>query len=105
MKTMSKTGPTASFVVAMALVAAAWGISLMLPVPATAQPGGGQQRERPQGPPPEALAACKSLASGAACSFTGRRGAMTGTCVAPQGQELACRPKDAPGGAASAAKK
>jgi hypothetical protein len=105
MKTIRKTSPTASFAAAMAVVASAWGISLMLPAFATAQPSGGQQRERPQGPPPEALAACKSLASGAECSFTGRRGAMTGTCVGPQGQELACRPKNAPGGAASAAKK
>ena len=60
------------------------------------------------GPPPEALAACKSLAAGAACSVTTPRGTEAGTCTAPEGKPLACRPKNAPGapgeprGAASA---
>ena len=57
-------------------------------------PADGQQTHR--GPPPEALAACKTLASGAACSFTSPRGSVTGTCWAPEGKLLACRPKNAP---------
>ena len=60
--------------------------------------------ERPNGPPPEALAACKALASAAACSFVGRQGQrVSGTCFKPpaggQGKPagqsempLACRP-------------
>jgi len=60
--------------------------------------------ERPDGPPPEAVAACKGLASAAACSFVGRQGQkMSGTCFKPsaggQGKPagkgempLACRP-------------
>lgn len=51
-----------------------------------------------RGPPPEAVAACKSLAAGATCSFTSPRGAETGTCFAPEGKPLACRPKHGPGG-------
>ncbi len=54
-------------------------------------PGGGGGGEH-RGPPPEALAACKSLASGAACSFTTERGARSGTCWAPEGKPLACKP-------------
>jgi hypothetical protein len=47
-------------------------------------------------PPPEALAACKSLTNGAACSFTSPRGKASGTCFAPEGKPLACRPAHAP---------
>ena len=53
-------------------------------------------------PPPEALAACKSLSSGQECSFTSPHGTMTGTCWAPEGKPLACRPKNAPGPGGSA---
>jgi hypothetical protein len=49
------------------------------------------------GPPPEALEACKSLSSGQECSFTMPRGTISGTCWAPEGKPLACRPKHAPG--------
>ncbi len=63
--------------------------------------GQDQPSNRPQGehrkPPPEALAACKSLASGAACNFTSPRGAEAGTCGAPEGKPLACRPAHAGG--------
>jgi hypothetical protein len=95
MKPMRRTDWSSSLRAALALVGLAWAANT-----ASAQPAGGA----PQGPPPEALAACKSLASGAACSFSGPRGTVAGTCFAPpQGQALACRPKDAPapGGAAS----
>jgi hypothetical protein len=57
---------------------------------ASAQKQGGEHRQ----PPAEALAACKALTSGAACSFTGPRRSVTGSCFAPEGKPLACRPKD-----------
>lgn len=63
------------------------------------QAGQGQQRER-RGPPPEALAACQALASGAACSFLDKEGKpMSGACFSPQASlPLACRPGGSPGG-------
>nr|WP_315466388.1 hypothetical protein [uncultured Rhodoferax sp.] len=83
------------------LVALAWGgqviaqqSSSQQPPPKPPEGHGGP----PGGPPPEALAACKSLAAGAACSFTTPRGAETGTCSAPEGKPLSCRPKNGPGG-------
>lgn len=69
------------------------GASAKPPVGGPAQ-GQGEHRT----PPPEALAACKSLAAGAACSFTSPRGSEDGTCFAPEGKPLACRPKNGPGG-------
>lgn len=48
------------------------------------------------GPPAEALAACKPLKEGDACQFTAEKGAASGTCAAPQGRPLACRPANAP---------
>ncbi len=99
-KLKQKTDWSTSFPAALALVGAAWAVSMLVANAASAQPAGGAR----QGPPPEALAACKSLASGAVCSFGGLRGDVSGTCFAPQqGMALACRPKDAPApdGAAS----
>lgn len=55
--------------------------------------GGG---DRPHGPPPQAIAACNGLASGAACTFQGRENkTLNGTCFAPPGNNhpLACRPE------------
>ncbi len=87
---------------------AAWA-AIALSGPAAAAPpedgpasGGGPRRP----PPPEAIEACKSAASGKACSFTDARGAaVSGSCWAPEGRPLACRPKKdappAPDGAAS----
>ena len=72
------------------------------PVPgATHGPVNGQAdgQEPPRhGPPAEALAACKTLASGAACAFTSPSGAETGSCFAPEGKPLACRPARGPKG-------
>lgn len=97
--------PRSLLLTAMALVGAAWAISMSLPDTASAQPAGA---ERPPRPPAEALAACKSSASGQACSFTTRQGAIAGSCWAPQGMALACRPNDAqpsPEGAAPSPKR
>ncbi len=58
-------------------------------------PGNQEQHHRP---PAEALAACKSLASGAACNFTSPHGAESGTCGGPEGKPLACRPQRGEGG-------
>lgn len=52
----------------------------------------GAEGDEHRKPPAEALAACKSLAAGSACNFTSPRGAETGTCGAPEGKPLACRP-------------
>jgi hypothetical protein len=49
-----------------------------------------------EGAPAEALAACQQLAANQACSFTSPRGQVTGTCGAPSGKPLACRPANAP---------
>ena len=54
-------------------------------------------KDGPHRPPPEALDACKSLSAGQDCSFNGPRGAVTGSCWAPEGKQLACKPKDGPG--------
>lgn len=66
---------------------------------AWAQPGpsgqGGQDGQGGhRGPPPEALAACKTLKAGADCSFAGRDQTVKGQCWAPENRPLACRPKD-----------
>jgi len=50
-----------------------------------------------RGPPPEALAACKGASAGKACSFKGREDrTVKGTCFAPEGRPLACRPAGMP---------
>ncbi len=49
----------------------------------------------PHGPPPEALEACKTLAAGHACSVTLAGRLTKGSCWAPPGLPLACRPADA----------
>ena len=58
----------------------------------------------PPKPPAEALASCKTLSSGQECSFSSPQGAVKGTCWAPEGKPLACKPKDAPTGNPGAAK-
>lgn len=65
--------------------------------PSGAPPADGQQQQHRK-PPQEALDACKSLKAGQDCNFTSPRGAVKGSCFAPEGRPLACRPKDAPGG-------
>lgn len=54
--------------------------------PSTAQPAVGGT------PPQEAIQACAGKNTGASCSFTTPRGALTGTCKTPPGQSLACVP-------------
>jgi hypothetical protein len=50
-----------------------------------------------RGPPPEALAACSGKKVDDTCSFaTPRRGTIEGTCKAPEGKPLACRPARRP---------
>ena len=60
--------------------------------PPNGPPPGGEHR----GPPSEALAACKTAKAGADCSFTHESRTMKGSCWAPEGRPLACRPKDIP---------
>jgi len=60
--------------------------------PDAAPPQGG----KPPGPPPEALAACKGKAEGAAASFSGRNGeTFSGTCQTTE-SGLAVRPVQGP---------
>ena len=73
-----------------------------------AQQGPGPGSSPPPAPPAEALAACKSLAAGKACSFSAPSGTVQGSCWAPEGKPLACRPTGAgapPGGSPPAANK
>jgi hypothetical protein len=69
---------------------------LAMSIPALAQQDGHRRGRR--GPPPQAMDACKSKASGDACSFESpRRGTVQGTCWAPsQDRPLACRPTNRP---------
>ena len=60
--------------------------------PPSGPPPGGDHR----GPPPEALAACKTAKAGADCSFTQEGRTMKGSCWAPEGRPLACRPTGMP---------
>ena len=63
-----------------------------------------QPNARPPPPPAEAFAACKAVPAGAACSFSAPQGVVIGSCWAPEGKPLACKPKSAPAGATSAPK-
>ena len=58
----------------------------------------GERGGKRGGPPPEALEVCANQTEGAACSFSGRRGDVEGTCIVlPQGEEqLACAPAGGP---------
>ena len=58
----------------------------------------------PPKPPAEALASCKTLSSGQTCSFIAPQGTMKGTCWAPEGKPLACKPNNAPSGNPNATK-
>ncbi|MDP5054732.1 MAG: hypothetical protein NWP69_13150 [Congregibacter sp.] len=72
-----------------------------LPLTAAAQPDESEgQRGKRRGPPPEAIEACANQSEGEACSFTGRRGDMTGICFAPPREDavLACAPEGGPPG-------
>ncbi len=64
---------------------------------ACAQPTGG--KDRPPPPSPEALAACKSAAAGTACNFSSPQGTVSGSCWAPEGKPLACKPTKPPAAA------
>ncbi|MFO0712734.1 MAG: hypothetical protein U0353_22975 [Sandaracinus sp.] len=60
---------------------------------------GGPHADARRGPPPEAIAACRSRSAGASCSVTPPGGrALAGTCEMPPGSStLACRPAGGPG--------
>ncbi len=53
-----------------------------------------RQGNRRHGPPQEAIDACSALTAGDTCTFVGRdEEELTGTCFAPEGKELACKPE------------
>jgi hypothetical protein len=61
---------------------------------ACAPEGMGPGRGRHRGPPAEALEACSGSAEGAACTFEGPEGSVSGTCVSPPRIEgLVCAPE------------
>jgi hypothetical protein len=68
----------------------------ILSVTATAGPD--QQSGKRHGPPLDALEACADRTEGAACSFSGRRGDVTGSCIVPRHNEneLICAPEGGP---------
>mgnify|MGYP000538265264 FL=1 len=97
-----------STVRASLLCALAFASSALFAQPSGAPPAGGSQQQRPdehRGPPPQALDACKALKSGQDCSFTSPHGTVKGSCFAPKGRPLACRPKDGPNGPSAAPRK
>lgn len=56
---------------------------------ANSQPSGDDRR----GPPKAALSACVDKQAEEACSFTGRRGDLSGICYTPSDEKpLACKP-------------
>lgn len=61
-------------------------------LPASAQP----KHSHRGSPPAEALAACQASSAGDQCSFSGRRGSVSGSCWAPANKPLACRPANVP---------
>jgi YHYH protein len=76
------------------------GVGALSAVALTAQDGGGRnggrQGGRQGGPPPEMLKACVNKSYGDVCTATGPKGrSISGTCFAPQGRPLACRPQNA----------
>jgi hypothetical protein len=97
MKTINQILVRLSPSVATAIGATGLASALLFTSVAWTQPAGGGTGDGVRGgPPQEALDACKSLTSGKECTFNGRNGEVKGTCVAPEGKALACRPKDAP---------
>ena len=80
------------FMGSMTLIVAA---GLLMPV-ANADPG--KRDGQRGGPPTEAFEACAAKVEGDACSFSGRRGDVEGSCIVPpRGEEsLVCLPADAP---------
>lgn len=76
------------------------GASLSFPAAAQSDDGEERQKGKRRGPPPEAIEACANQTEGEVCSFTGRRGDMTGVCFAPpkDDAELACAPEGGPPG-------
>lgn len=86
---------------AVVLLAATLALPAQAQTTGPSQPGGGRQSGAEgspghRGPPPQALQACQDRKAGQPCSFTGRRGVLQGSCWAPQGKPLACRPADEP---------
>ena len=66
---------------------------------ATSAPAGSDKKSgKRRGPPPQAIEACAEQEEGGACTFTGRRGDVSGTCfVPPRGEHaLVCAPEDRP---------
>lgn len=59
-----------------------------------------QQSGKRRGPPPAAFEVCADQSEASACSFSGRHGDVTGSCIAPkrddQDDKLVCAPEGGP---------
>lgn len=96
----AQEGLSAFPIPAGALVVLAILTALLVSSVAMAQPKPGE------GPPAEALAACKTAKASASCSFSSPQGTVSGSCQAPEGRPLACVPaggKGPAGGSTSGA--
>ncbi|SHO49924.1 hypothetical protein [Desulfopila aestuarii] len=59
---------------------------VLMPVAGCAENSNRESKRGPQGPPPEAIDACKDKQEGDSVTFTGRRGeSLKATCKAMQG--------------------
>ena len=91
MKQLNKQG--LALIAIMALCAATISISVLAQAQTQAPPSVGSEKREHRGPPPESIAACKSLKLDQACTFTSPKGAETGTCAQRDtSAPLACRP-------------
>ena len=65
-----------------------------------ANAGTDKQSGNRRGPPPAAFEVCADQTEAAACSFSGRHGDVTGSCIVPkrdaQGDKLVCAPEGGP---------
>lgn len=60
--------------------------------------GSDKQSGKRRGPPPQAIEACADQEEGAACSFSGRRGDVSGSCIVPPHKQdmIVCAPEGGP---------
>lgn len=92
--------PKKSMIRAIRAISTAWVGALTLvawPCAALAADPQPPQQTRRAGPPPQAIAACGSLSAGQACSFDDQSRKVSGSCWAPEGKPLACRPSGGTG--------
>ena len=73
-------------------------VSLISLMPMIVTAAGNKGQDRPQGPPPEAIAACKGKSVGDSVTFTGRRGETLEATCQEKDSQLAAVPNNRPEG-------